>query len=81
MLLSTLINQEVRRFYFKLQKMFILSGAMTISYMAYQSLQRKEKVFRNSQGKLIFKAVGGRRGKENKHQQKSHRNTKPSTAF
>lgn len=60
MLLSTLINQEVRRFYFKLQKMFILSRAMTISYMAYPSFQRKEKILRNSQDKLIFKAVGGR---------------------
>lgn len=59
MLLSTLINQEVRRFYFKLQKMFILSRAMTISYMAYPSFQRKEKILRNSPGKLIFKAVGG----------------------
>ena len=59
MLLSTLINQEVR-FYFKLQKMFILSRAMTISYMAYPSFQRKEKILRNSPGKLIFKAVGGR---------------------
>lgn len=60
MLLSTLINQEVRRFYFKLQMMFILSRAMTISYMAYPSLQRKEKILGNSPGKLIFKAVGGR---------------------
>lgn len=60
MLLSTLINQEVRGGYFKLQKMFILSRAMTISYVAYPSFQRKEKILRNSPGKLIFKAVGGR---------------------
>lgn len=65
-LLSTLINQGVGRFYFKLQKMFILSRAMTISYMAYPSFQRKERILRNSPGKLIFKAVGGRGEKENK---------------
>lgn len=64
MLLSTLINQEGGRFYCKLQKMFILSRAMTISYMAYPSFQRKEKILRNSQGKLIFKAVGGRGDKK-----------------
>lgn len=60
MLLSTLINQGVRRFYSKLQKLFILCRAMTISYMVYPSLQRKERILRNSPGKLIFKAVGGR---------------------
>lgn len=75
-LLSTLINQGVGRFYFKLQKMFILSRAMTISYMAYPSFQRKERILRNSPGKLIFKAVGGRGEKKTKHHQ-SHRHTKP----
>lgn len=64
MLLSTLINQEGGRFYCKLQKMFILSRAVTIGYMAYPSFQRKEKILRNSQGKLIFKAVGGRGDKK-----------------
>lgn len=75
-LLSTLINQGARRFYFKLQKMFILPRAMTISYMAYPSFQRKERILRNSSGKLIFKAVGGRREKKTKHHQ-SQRHTKP----
>lgn len=75
-LLSTLINQGARRFYFKLQKMFILPRAMTISYMAYPSFQRKERILRNSPGKLIFKAVGGRGKKKTKHHQ-SQRHTKP----
>lgn len=79
-LLSTLINQGVRRFYFKLQKMFILPRAMTISYMAYPSFQRKERILRNSPGKLIFKAVGGRGEKKTKHHQ-SHRHTKPKRAL
>jgi len=68
MLLSTLINQGVRKFHFKLQKMFTLSEATAISYMAYPSLWRRERIWRNSQGELILEAVGGRRGKENKQQ-------------
>ena len=78
MLLSTLINQEARRFYFKLQKMFTLSRAMTISYMAYPSLQRKEKILRNSPGKLIFKAVGGRGEKKTNNTTKTSGTQSPT---
>ena len=91
MLLSTLINQGVRKFHFKLQKMFTLSEATAISYMAYPSLWRRERIWRNSQGELILEAVGGRRGKENKQQKPqqhkaqqsvtSHPTAAASTAF
>lgn len=82
MLLSTLINQGVRKFHFKLQKMFTLSEATAISYMAYPSLRRRERIWRYSQGELILEAVGGRRGKENKQQQKpqQHKAQQPVTS-